>query len=53
MRRDAESLLGVSELGPDELAMHLDASRSRLAEADRERRDGTQRLADTSKSGGI
>ncbi|HLL21294.1 MAG TPA: chromosome partition protein MukB [Kofleriaceae bacterium] len=47
-RREAESLLVISELRTDKLAVHLGECRARLAEVDTERRDGAQRLADAS-----
>lgn len=47
-RRQAEELLGISELRADELTLHLGQCRNRLAESDRERREGGLRLADAS-----
>jgi chromosome partition protein MukB len=45
-REEAETLLGLSELSLGVLGTALAECRARLAEVDRERRDGAQRLAD-------
>lgn len=47
-RTEAEKLLGLSELPSAMLGTTIAEGRAKLAEVDRERRDGAQRLADAS-----
>ncbi|HLM43541.1 MAG TPA: hypothetical protein VK458_06715, partial [Myxococcaceae bacterium] len=47
-RREAKSLLGISELRTEKLVVHFGQCRARLADVDLERHDGAQRLTDAS-----